>query len=149
MDSFPSEIQDCVITYAQPDLKIEERCRKERARLTDLISKKLQEVSSQTYDIKDQHIPVVLQFEIEPSEERGHEEVKTILSAELKKRFPGLEYHRVLHYADVNEWSPVPDNGIAAFEYRIGFGQVGKKEKREPNFHRLLKWNKSLFIQFV
>ena len=97
----------------------------------------MQEVSSQTYDIKDQHIPVVLIFEIEPSEERGHEEVKTILSAELKKRFPGLEYHLVIHYADVDEWRRVSKNGTAAFEYRIVFGQVGKEERKETNFHPL------------
>ena len=54
------------------------------------------------------------------------------VSSKLRPRFPGLEFHYVVHYADTDDWRSVPEEGFASFEYRIHFGK-GKIRSRDAS----------------
>ena len=113
LTDFPDDIVDYVSETANKYL--DKRISKEIERLSELLR-----------DAVKRYINIPYVFEISPSENPGTREIKKILSKKLKARYPGLEYHRVVLYADVDEWVPVPDEGIAAFEYRIHFGRREK-----------------------
>jgi hypothetical protein len=61
-------------------------------------------------------------FEIAPDEQRGHGDIKQIVSEKLAKQFPGMiEYHVVVRHADIDKWCKLEKKGAQSFEYRIRF----------------------------
>ena len=104
MESWPEEVVDFVGPKREAESCEQERasCEQERARLSPLLIAALQSACCYPFE-----------FQI-----MGSERVKLTLSAELLRRFPGLEYP---YCSDL--WKPVPVTGVVRPRYRVYFGR--------------------------
>lgn len=127
---FPTEVYDFPEEDLTHDIQIPRRCREEIERLTPIILS-AKESYGKKFPESNKTLPPFV-FKIAPDEKRGHDEVKRVVSSKLRPRFPGLEFHYVVHYADTDEWRSVPEGGFASFEYRIHFGK-GKIQSRDAS----------------